>query len=86
MSWRYKLNACDTRLMRETWHHSINNKIRALENFCKGESHDTIATHMLTLMVRGLFFHLNFPYAQFPTAGTISAHQPTLYLMPILNL
>ena len=22
MSWRYKLNACDTRLMRETWHHS----------------------------------------------------------------
>ena len=21
MSWRYKLNACDTRLMRETWHH-----------------------------------------------------------------
>ena len=64
----------------------INNKIRALENFCKGESHDTIATHILTLMVRGLFFHLNFPYAQFPTAGTISAHQPTLYLMPILNL
>ena len=23
MSWRYKLNACDTRLMRETWHHRV---------------------------------------------------------------
>ena len=31
-----------------------NNKIRSLENLCKGKCHNTIATHMLTLMVRGL--------------------------------
>ena len=29
----------------------------------------TLATHMLTVMVRGIFFHLNFPFAQFATTG-----------------
>lgn len=50
-----------------------NNKIRSLENLCKGNKYDNIATHMLTLMVRGLFIRLNFPYAQFPTSGMMAA-------------
>ena len=29
-----------------------------------------LATHMLTLMVRGVFIKLEFPYASFPTTGT----------------
>jgi len=29
----------------------------------------TLATHMLTVMVRGIFFHLNFPFAQFAATG-----------------
>ena len=27
----------------------------------------SIATHMLVLMVRGIFFHMEYPYAHFPT-------------------
>ena len=44
----------------------FNNKLRQFENRCKT---DVIATHMLTLMIRGIFFKLQFPYAQFPTEG-----------------
>jgi len=29
----------------------------------------TVATHMLTIMVRGIFFKLNFPFAHFATTG-----------------
>ena len=29
-----------------------------------------LATHMLTLMVRGVFIKLEFPYTSFPTTGT----------------
>lgn len=47
----------------------FNNRIRLLEQRCKGSEHDEIATHMLTLMIRGIFIRLNFPYAQFPTSG-----------------
>lgn len=47
----------------------INNKLRSLEQSCKGVEHDEIATHVLTLMVRGIFMKLQFPYAQFPTTG-----------------
>ena len=28
-----------------------------------------VATHMLTMMVRGIFFKLDFPFAQFATTG-----------------
>ena len=28
-----------------------------------------LATHMLTLMVRGIFINLEYPYASFPTTG-----------------
>ena len=47
----------------------FNNKMRLLEEQCNGNDHDVIATHMLTLMIRGIFIKLNFPYAQFPTSG-----------------
>ena len=47
----------------------INNKLRSLEHRCKGVEQDEIATHMLTLMVTGMFIKLQFPYAQFPTTG-----------------
>ena len=47
----------------------FNNKLRLLEERCNGSDTDEIATHMLTLMVRGIFIKLNFPYAQFPTSG-----------------
>lgn len=30
---------------------------------------ENIATHMLTLRVRGILFKLEFPYANFPTQG-----------------
>lgn len=47
----------------------VNNKLRSLEQSCKGVEQDEIATHMLTLMVQGIFVRLQFPYAQFPTTG-----------------
>ena len=31
--------------------------------------HTQLATHMLTIMVRGIFIKLEFPYASFPTPG-----------------
>lgn len=33
------------------------------------QSNGEIATHILTIMVRGIFFRLRFPYAHFPTTG-----------------
>ena len=47
----------------------FNNKIRSFEQRCKNSNNNEIATHMLTLMIRGIFIRLNFPYAQFPTSG-----------------
>ena len=51
----------------------INNELMQLE---KSTEHPPIATHVLVLMVRGLFFKLEFPYAHFATEG-VSAD--TLY-------
>ena len=51
----------------------INNELMQLE---KSTEHPLIATHVLVLMVRGLFFKLEFPYTHFPTEG-VSAD--TLY-------
>jgi len=31
----------------------------------------TLATHMLTIIARGIFFHLNFPFAHFATSGIV---------------
>ena len=44
----------------------VNDELMRLEN---GEGHPPIASHVLTLMVRGLLFKLEFPYAHFATNG-----------------
>ena len=46
----------------------VDRQLSALE-FDSSQSPPTIATHILTLMVRGVFSKLHFPLANFPTAG-----------------
>ena len=51
---------------------SLDNRFSALKEQCtknKSLSDRTVATHMLTLMVRGIFFKLHFPFAQFATTS-----------------
>lgn len=49
---------------------NINDELLQLERVCLGdEEHPPIATHLLVLMVRGIFFKLDFPYAHFATEG-----------------
>ena len=50
----------------------LDKKFTVLRQQCKEQSliEREVASHMLTLMVRGLMFHLNFPIAQFATTGT----------------
>ena len=49
---------------------NINDELLHLEKVCLGdEEHPPVATHLLVLMVRGIFFKLNFPYAHFATEG-----------------
>ena len=47
---------------------SINDELLQLERECQGEK-DTpqLANHALALMVRGIFFKMDFPYAHFGT-------------------
>ena len=49
----------------------VNSDLQKLEHEVSGDAapSDGIATHMLTLMVRGIFFKFEFPYANFPTQG-----------------
>ena len=54
----------------------INNELLKLEH---STDHPPIATHVLTLMVRGILFKMAFPYAHFATQGVTSD-----YLYPIL--
>ena len=51
----------------------INNDLQSLESevSLSATSSSRIATHMLTLMVRGIFFKIEFPYANFPTQGNL---------------
>ena len=46
-------------------------RFNELRRKCQNQNPDKreVATHMLTMMVRGLTFHLNLPIAQFATAG-----------------
>ncbi len=50
----------------------VNDDLQALERRLNNPVDPSIciATHMLTLMVRGIFTKLEFPYANFPTQGT----------------
>ena len=45
----------------------INDTILDLQREMNGESHPPISTHMLAIMVRGVFFKLEFPIAHFGT-------------------
>ena len=52
----------------------LNDHFTALKDQCKQQrkvsvSSETIATYMLTVMVQGLFFKLDFPLAQFASRG-----------------
>ena len=44
----------------------INDHLARLE---KGYEHPSVATHVLVLMICGVFFKLEFPYAHFGTEG-----------------
>ena len=48
---------------------NFNEELAELEQLCSSdlELHRPVATHILALMVRGLFMDINFPYAHFPT-------------------
>ena len=50
---------------------SLDMRFNALQQKCQRQKvHDReVATHMLTLMIRGLTFNLNLPIAQFATSG-----------------
>ena len=60
---------------------TVNDQLQELENNTQlqvSEPHESIATHMLTVMVRGIFIKLEFPYANFPTQGK-------KHILPLLN-
>ena len=44
----------------------INNELMKLE---QGNEHPPIANHVLTIMIRGILFKLEYPYAHFGTVG-----------------
>lgn len=44
-----------------------NNELLSLEKTIEVSSSPPVAKHILMFMVRGIFFKLNFPYAQYPT-------------------
>ena len=49
---------------------SINDELLQLERQCRDEvTQAPIATHLLAILVRGIFFRLQFPYAHFSTRG-----------------
>lgn len=52
----------------------VNEQLQQLERRAENaQLHESIATHMLTVMVRGIFIKLEFPYASFPTQGKYNA-------------
>ena len=59
---------------------SLNVQFNELQQKCKRLNQDKreVATHMMTMMVSGLTFHLNLPIAQFDTTGK---HQIQLLLL-----
>ena len=51
---------------------SLDIKFNELQRKCQNQNPDKreVATHMLTMMVQGLSFHLNLPIANFATTGS----------------
>lgn len=49
---------------------AINEQLQDLEREVQmAQPHQSLATHMLTIMVRGIFVKVEFPFACFPTQG-----------------
>lgn len=59
----------------------INNELQKLEQDCRSDTdHPAVAKHLLVLMVRGIFFKLDFPYAHFATeAATADLLHPIIW-------
>ena len=54
-----------------TNHGCVNDELLKLEQECRSDtSHPPVAKQLLVLMVRGIFFKLDFPYAHFASEGT----------------
>ena len=64
---------------------NIDKRFQELRRRCKKDSQMNdriVATHMLLLMVRGIFFKMDVPIAQFPTTGfVLSSH----YVVSIIS-
>ena len=61
----------------------VSSHLLAFERHCQAEhasERPSLATHMLVILIRGVFINLKFPFAQFTTAG-IAAHE----LYPIIT-
>lgn len=55
---------------RSNWIYCINNRLARFEReCCEGNQTPSIATHMLVLMIRGIFFMVMFPYVHLPTSN-----------------
>ena len=63
----------------------VNNDLQKLESqvACDPVPSGNIATHMLTLMVWGIFFRMEFPYTNFPTQGITLKKICTIYIIHI---
>ena len=66
----------------------VNNQLSELERTCRSHEPERpkIAKQMLTFMVRGIFAHLQFPYAHFPTAAITSDYLSSLVWEAIRQL
>ncbi|XP_033114332.1 uncharacterized protein LOC117114750 [Anneissia japonica] len=51
---------------------TLGNEINAFERRCKGEEEPPVATHVLVLMLRGIFCKLHAPVGYYPTKGASS--------------
>ena len=53
----------------------MNSKLKSFEAQIKDKAQENeVATHMLALCVRGIFLKLEYPLAQFPTAGILELY------------
>ena len=60
---------------------SLDVRFNELQKKCHNRNPEKreVATHMLTMMVRGLTFHLNLPIAQFATKGQLNVDLWLIY-------
>lgn len=54
-----------------------------LSRFEMGGCNPDIADHILAIMVRGIFIHLKFPYAHFPTRGISIANESNSIILAV---